>query len=275
MRWTRPAPVENGSTGELLLQLAVRLQPAAKLLLGVSVAGLVGLVYVLGAYAMALRLRGAGFPAEEGLRAISRETLVFLGTREFLFVLLPLLGVIWLRRYLPWLAAALLLVVPLTFAGLAWPLALLLLYAIWRLSGVHGFDRLVVSSLLVVPILVPLRYADPPYRIPAVVVYTKTGCRHQELSLNEGQGCLGGLISSGSDGVYVGAPSGAANRPEPRIVLIPQSEIVDLVITRHFPVAPRTSLLGRLTRWIGIAGVSCNPLECWVGKRNYGVRIIG
>jgi len=48
-----------------------------------------------------------------------------------------------------------------------------------------------------------------------------------------------------------------------------------MVLVAHFPVAPRASVLGRLAAALGAASFSCNPLECWVRRRNYGARFIG
>jgi hypothetical protein len=269
------------STADLLLGLARRLEPAAKLATAVSAVAGIGLIYILGGIAMALRLEGSRFPIEEGLKVVPRETLLLLGFRELLLVLVGIFVILRLRSYLHWIAGVLVLLVPLTVEGLVWPLGLLVVYAIWRYSRENAFERAAVATALFTVVAVPLRFSDPPYRFPAAVVVTPTACRQLELALaekpqpGEDLSCRGGLISSTSSGVYLGAPPGAVDGSKSRIVFIPHSDITDFVLESHFPVAPRTSILGRFADAAGLPRFSCNPLECWVREENYGARFLG
>jgi hypothetical protein len=264
------------TTSELLLDLTKKLEPAAKLATVITAIAGAGLIYVLGGVAMGLRLDGSHFPIEEGLKVVPREVLLLIGFRELLLVLVTSAAILWLRSYLAWLAAALFLLVPLTLEGLFWPVGLLIVYALWRYSRARAFERAVLACFVFAVIAVPLRFTDPPYRFPATLIYTPTACEKFELALAEDGACKGGLISSTSSGVYVGAPPGVVGLNSPaRIVFVPNSQITDMVLVEHFPIAPRASLLGRLAAELGVGAFSCNPLECWVRKRNYGARYLG
>jgi len=262
------------TTSVLLLDLAKKLEPAAKLATVITAIVGAGLIYVLGGLAMGLRLDGSHFPIEEGLKVVPREVLLLIGFRELLLVLVTGAAILCLRSYLIWVAAALFLLVPLTLEGLFWPIGLLIVYAVWRYSRVQPFERAALACFIFALIAVPLRFTDPPYRFPAALIYTPKACENLELAVTEdGAACKGGLISSTSSGVYVGAPPGVVGSA--RIVFVPNSQITDMVLTEHFPVAPRASLLGRLAAELGIGSFSCNPLECWVRKRNYGATYLG
>jgi hypothetical protein len=264
------------TTSALLLDLAGRLEPAAKLATVITAIAGAGLIYVLGGLAMGLRLDGSHFPIEEGLKVVPREVLLLLGFRELLLVLLTSAAILWLRSYLVWVAAGLFLIVPLTLEGLFWPVGLLIVYALWRYSRVQAFERAALACFVFAVIAVPLRFTDPPYRFPATLIYTSKACEKFELALAKDGACKGGLISSTSSGVYLGAPPGVVGLNSPaRIVFVPNSQITDMVLVEHFPVAPRASLLGRLAAELGVAAFSCNPLECWVRKHNYGSRYLG
>jgi hypothetical protein len=280
-----PSPRPSGASSEhaagdttsaLLLDLAKKLEPAAKLATVITAIAGAGLIYVLGGLAMGLRLDGSHFPIEEGLKVVPREVLLLIGFRELLLVLLTSATILWLRSYLVWVAAALFLLVPLTLEGLFWPIGLLVVYAVWHYSRVQPFERAALACFVFAVIAVPLRFTDPPYRFPATLIYTPTACEKFELALAEDGACKGGLISSTSSGVYVGAPPGVVGVNSPaRIVFVPNSQIHDMVLVEHFPVAPRASLVGHVAGALGFGSFSCNPLECWVRKHNYGARYFG
>jgi hypothetical protein len=65
------------TTSVLLLDLAKKLEPAAKLATVITAIVGAGLIYVLGGLAMGLRLDGSHFPIEEGLKVVPREVLLF------------------------------------------------------------------------------------------------------------------------------------------------------------------------------------------------------
>jgi hypothetical protein len=252
--------------------LAARLEPAAKLATLVTAVAGAGLIYVLGGLAMALRLEGSRFPIEEGLKVVPREVLLLLGVRELLLVLLAVAAILWLRSYLVWIASALLLIAPLTLEGLFWPLGLLIVYALWRYSPFRPFERAAVACSVFAIIAVPLRFTDPPFRFPATLVYASKACMNLELALAPDLACKGGLISSASSGIYLGAPPGVVGKHSPaRIVFIPSSQIRDMVLVAHFAVAPRASPNGDEKLDLAVASLG-NDVRVLLGNGGGGFR---
>jgi hypothetical protein len=254
-----------------------------------------GILYVIGGTVVLVRLHQADLPVEQGLDVISREQLLLVGAREAIVVLALSVGIISLlklkRRVLTFgiLACAALFFAPLTPAGIAWPVVILLALALWLALEKKASTQ---WALLIIPILVlmaaVLRYYDPPSRFAEGHIWTKDPanrfCRRIYFYPDKTQPAIsitasycGAFMSVNDDNVYVAWRAGAARAENPPEILgVPKASVQRFVLTDPVdPRAPRPSLFGRVTREFGWSAISCNPLECWIGSRNVGSRIFG
>jgi hypothetical protein len=270
-----------------------------------AVAG-AGVVYVIGGMVSVIRLRQAHLPVEQGLDVIPREQLLLIGAREVILVLALSLGLFLLldriqppRCYsvLAILALASLLLAPLTRAGLVWPVAILAVLGLWWLHE-RGSTVAFVAIPIVILLVVAFRYDDPPPRFFQGNVWTseapRQGCRYDRPNqVGRRASYCGVFLGVTGDHVYLGLPGRdtqpKGKAPQPReIVGLPKDTVKKLVLTEfsNCPArsdprppgcvsAPRLSLVGRVTRRLGLSGISCIPLECWIGRKNHGRGVFG
>jgi len=249
-----------------------------------------GVLYLIGGTVVLVRLHQANLPVEQGLDVIPREKLLLIGAREVIIVLAVSTALLLLlklkRRFLAFvlLIGAALLFVPLTPAGIAWPVVLLIVLLMWLILEQQSKTR---WALLVIPILVLVavvfRYNDPPSRFSEGNVWTNDPqnmvCRSILLGRKQTEiyaSQCGAFLSIKDDYVYLAnAGTGSSDSP-PEVWSVPKASVKRLILTDHVdPRAPRVSIIGRLTRFMGVSTISCNPLECWIGHRNVGSRIFG
>jgi hypothetical protein len=263
-----------------------------------AVAG-AGVVYVIGGMVSVIRLRQSQLPVEQGLDVIPREQLLLIGAREVIVVLALSLGLFLLldkieppRSYvvLGILALSSFLLAPLTRAGLVWPVAFLVVLGLWWLHE-RGSTVAVMAIPVVILLVVAFRYDDPPPRFFAGNVWTseapRQGCRFDRPNqVGRRASYCGVFLGVIGDHVYLGLPG---KDPRPReIVGLPKDEVKKIVLTEfsncpESPAsrppgcvsAPRLSLVGRVTRGLGLSAILCIPLECWIGRKNHGRGVFG
>jgi hypothetical protein len=256
-----------------------------------------GVVYVIGGMVSVIRLRQSQLPVEQGLDVIPREQLLLIGAREVIVVLALSLGLFLLldkiqppRCYvvLAILALASLLLAPLTRAGLVWPVAILAVLGLWWLHQ-RGSTVALMTIPIVMLLVVAYRYDDPPPRFFAGNIWTgeapRQGCRFDRPNqVGRRASYCGVFLGVTGDHVYLGLPG-----KDPReIVGLPKDTVKKIVLTEFSNCpdspasrppgcvsAPRLSLVGRVTRELGLSAISCIPLECWIGRKNHGRGIFG
>jgi hypothetical protein len=249
-----------------------------------------GVLYVIGGAVELVRLAQANLPVEQGLDVAPREQLLLMGGREVIVVLALSALIVWLLRtrhrtpVFIGLTVIAIAIVPLTPAGIAWPVVLAAALGAWLISERSASTRWVVLAIpLLVLVAVVFRYADPPSRFSDGNVWTaepgKARCRWLpvgDTTARKHASWCGAFVSSNAEYVYIGIPGVEGTAHPPELQGLTKSSVKRLVLTDHVDRrAPRTSVVGRVTHRLGWSSISCNPLECWIGQTNFGSRIFG
>ena len=223
---------------------------------------------LLGGIVFAIRLNEVGLPVEEALRVIPRETLVLVGARELLIAGVLAIVLLLLARTTLALALAVALIValvsPMTFAGLAWPAAIVLVWVAARY--VRQAMLVAVGTFVLACILTSVRYTDPPYAFSvAQVVRASDDAIHGCGSLEQSKTRIcGAYLSRHNDGVYLGSPA------NDRIVFVPKEAVRGVIL---YPPpdhgSPRTSVFGRVAPDF-IPRIDLTPLNLWVDGEHKG-----
>jgi hypothetical protein len=227
---------------------------------------------MLGGIVFAIRLTEVGLPVEEALRAVPRETLVLVGARELLIAGVVAIGLLLLARMIVLavaVAVGLALVAPLTFAGLAWSAAVVIVLLATR--HIRQVMVVAVGTFVLACVLTAVRFTDPPYAFSSVQILRASdpsiGCANV---LEEAMSRVcGAYLGRHNDGVYVGNPD------DDRIVFVPKETLRAVVL---FPPpdhgSPRRSVLGRVANVVlrerSSTRVDLTPLDLWVDGEHKG-----
>jgi hypothetical protein len=275
-------------TYDQIVKGAVGRLAALRVLEGTVLVGIgLGMTYVVGGIAEALRLhysQGA-IPVEAGLSVIPHSQFLLVGVRDMVNALLAgtVLVLLAMRPIRFWIGLTiLLLVVPLSAGGFAWPAGLVALRAAFywasHTSATAGRRRMARMPLVLagVALLVVLaRYTDPPDRFARGQVFLATqnlpnrfhACGSPRNPVPNTTSptlfCISGSYVATSDGrTYFAIP---APHHEAEIVAEPSAEVKEVRLFES-PGGPRTSVLawlvGQVTPYRG-ARIEATSLALW------------
>jgi hypothetical protein len=254
----------------------------------VAVLGSSAAAYVLGGIVVALRLNQAQFPVQDSLDVIPPSVLLVTGVRELILssivaaLLFGLMLAVSAPSRLPdgwaFLVPVLLLVfVPFNAGGLAWPLGLFVLGALfwWMKAQVRKNDKWVPKTapialicLAVVLVVTLARYTVPPYKFPRAALKV-----HRPDQVTRVKDVFGGYIGATNDFVYL-ARSDDRHRTgdNAQLSAYPRDQVVYIQLDPP-PTGegtPATSIIGRYTN----LDLAFTPLlDVWLDAKYHGLRL--